>query len=533
MGGAKNCPETPRQRMIGMMYLVLTAMLALNVSTDILNGFRIVDDSLQNTFKVNNERVDEMYQKFQRAYQDNSQKYEFSYKQAKFVKEQADIAISVLDSVKREIAIRSDAKIEDIENGVHLKDVNGKDNREAATIVFGISEEDKYGVVGKRVFYILHDYRDSLIAIGTRVDSLNGVNNRQKYYDQFHTLIDISSFDKTEDPNNTWQFATFYDQPSGAALAVLSKLQNDIRNAELQMMQNLYEGSDVQDIRINKMEALVIPESNNVVQGGKYKAKIILAGVDSTKLPKYYLDGRELPNGSIELPSGQLGSHQHRGELMLFAGEDTTRYPFNFEYSVNPAAVNVSNTELSVVYRNYENKMHISVPGVAADKIRVNVTGASIKGQGAGKYILKPNDNANEIGIKVQGEISGNWTNFPEQKFRVKNLPKPDSYISIGDRKIETDVVSKNILRDSKMTINVGYGPDDLLELGYTVTMFDIKMPGHMNSNMSGNKLPASEINYINRLNVGDVVVIYPTRAVTAQGAEIKKGLRPIAITVK
>ena len=527
MGGAKNCPETPRQRMIGMMYLVLTAMLALNVSTDILNGFRIVDDSLQNTYKVNQGRAQSIMQQFTWAYENNQQKYEQTYKEAKFVQKQADIIIATLDSIKREIALRSDANPDSIQNGVHLKDVTAKDNREAATIVFGISDEDQYGITGKRVFYLLHDFRDSLIAISTALDSAN----HERYYEEFHNLIDISSFNKAE--YDTWQFATFYDQPSGAALAVLSKLQNDVRNAQIQMMIQLLNSTDASDMRINKMEALVIPESNNVVQGGKYRAKVILAGVDSTKLPKYYLDGQEIRSSTIELPSGNLGSHQHHGRLVVQNGEEETSYPFNFEYSVNPAAVNVSNTELSVVYRNYDNKMHISVPGVAADKIRVNVTGATVKGQGAGKYILKPNDSANEIGIKVQGEISGSWTNFPEQKFRVKNLPKPDTYISIGDRKIETDVVSKNILRDSKMTINVGYGPDDLLELGYTVTMFDIKMPGHMNSNMSGNKLPASEVNYINKLNVGDVVVIYPTRAVTAQGAEIKKGLRPIAITVK
>ncbi len=527
MGGAKNCPETPRQRMIGMMYLVLTAMLALNVSTDILNGFKIVDDSLQNTFKVNNRRANDIVHQFEGAYANNPAKYEIKYKQAKAIQAQADAVIAMLDSVKREIAIRSDAPIDSIQNGVHLKDVVAKDNREAATIVFGISDDDQYGVTGRRVFYALHDFRDTLITIGSNLFP----DRHQEYDEEFHTLIDISSFNKAE--FETWQFATFYDQPSGAALAVLSKLQNDVRNAEVKMMLELYNSSDASDMRINKMEALVIPESNNVVQGGKYKAKVILAGVDSTKLPKYYLDEKEISSSNIELPSGALGEHKHTGRLVVQNGELETSYPFHFEYSVNPAAVNVSNTELSVVYRNYENKMHISVPGVAADKIRVNVTGATIKGQGAGKYVLKPNDSANEIGIKVQGEISGSWTNFPEQKFRVKNLPKPDTYISIGDRKIETDVVSKNILRDSKMTINVGYGPDDLLELGYTVTMFDIKMPGHMNSNMSGNKLPASEINYINRLNVGDVVVIYPTRAVTAQGAEIKKGLRPIAITVK
>ena len=108
MSGAKNCPETPRQKMIGMMYLVLTAMLALNVSTDILNGFTMVDDSLHESIDAANSRNDKMYRDFEEATRQNPEKMQDWYNRAEELRVRADSLYNYIQDFKTQIALLAD-----------------------------------------------------------------------------------------------------------------------------------------------------------------------------------------------------------------------------------------------------------------------------------------------------------------------------------------------------------------------------------------------------------------------------------------
>ena len=136
MGGAKNCPETPRQKMIGMMYLVLTAMLALNVSTDILNGFTMVDDSLHNSVDAANNRNSKMYRDFEEATQQNPEKMQEWYNRAEELRHRADSLYNYLQEFKTQIVVLADGQKlvdERIANGIDpTREIQGKDNRDVA-----------------------------------------------------------------------------------------------------------------------------------------------------------------------------------------------------------------------------------------------------------------------------------------------------------------------------------------------------------------------------------------------------------------
>ena len=110
MGGAKNCPETPRQKMIGMMYLVLTAMLALNVSTDILNGFTMVDDSLHNSVDAANSRNSKMYRDFEEATKQNPEKMQDWYNRATELGQRADSLYNYIQEFKTQIVVLADGQ---------------------------------------------------------------------------------------------------------------------------------------------------------------------------------------------------------------------------------------------------------------------------------------------------------------------------------------------------------------------------------------------------------------------------------------
>ena len=136
MGGAKNCPETPRQKMIGMMYLVLTAMLALNVSTDILNGFTMVDDSLHNSVDAANSRNSKMYRDFEEATQQNPEKMQDWYNRAVELGHRADSLYNYIQGFKEQIVVLADgqkAVDERIAAGIDpTREIQGKDNRDVA-----------------------------------------------------------------------------------------------------------------------------------------------------------------------------------------------------------------------------------------------------------------------------------------------------------------------------------------------------------------------------------------------------------------
>ena len=136
MGGAKNCPETPRQKMIGMMYLVLTSMLALNVSTDILSGFTMVDDSLHNSVDAANNRNSKMYRDFEEATEQNPEKMQEWYNRAEELRRRADSLYNYFQDFKTQIVVLADGQklvYERSANGIDpTREIQGKDNRDVA-----------------------------------------------------------------------------------------------------------------------------------------------------------------------------------------------------------------------------------------------------------------------------------------------------------------------------------------------------------------------------------------------------------------
>jgi len=142
---AKNCAETPRQRMIGMMYLVLTAMLALNVSKDILDAFIIVNDSIEETNRIFYDKVQGNYAMFEKAYALTPEKVKDNYDKALVVKKEADELVKYIENLKAEvISVTDGIPIEEAKK-LNLRDVQGRDNFDAPTHFFIGDSQDGSG----------------------------------------------------------------------------------------------------------------------------------------------------------------------------------------------------------------------------------------------------------------------------------------------------------------------------------------------------------------------------------------------------
>ena len=235
MGGAKNCPETPRQKMIGMMYLVLTAMLALNVSTDILNGFTLVDNSLHSSISASDTRNGKLYKDFQKANIENPEKTQEWYDKAIEVQKRADSLYNYVQNFKEQIAILADGqkrvnelKAQGLDPTMHIEGNSNLDVTAQYAIVQG------NGAILKETVAYYRDY-----AAGLAEQDAELRNSIKQ------SLATERGYNNHEKDSCDWEIAIFEGMPVGASITILTKMQNDIRATEGQLIQYLIDRKSV------------------------------------------------------------------------------------------------------------------------------------------------------------------------------------------------------------------------------------------------------------------------------------------------
>ena len=499
--------------MIGMMYLVLTAMLALNVSTDVLNAFKLVDDSLHSTLSSTESRNVAMMNDFRAIRDDNPQKAGEWYDKAVEMTQRSDSLYNFIQDFKYQIALATDGpKKADPEARV----VEGKDNRDVTSHYALPDTGEKPGVVLKNKII---DYRNYLISL----DSTKAAD--------FNAIFSTADKVKEDGDIESWEEQMFHDMPSGAALPLLTKLQNDIRNAQSTMIQYLCDRTDAGDVRVNKLEAYVIPESKYVMKGDKYRAKIIMAGIDSTKTPEYYVDGQKLnARGEYEVPASSVGQKKYSGWISYVdpASGDEKHLPFNSEYTVSEPAVTISNTELNIMYSKHDNVFDISVPGISNDKISVSVSGVNVR-KDKGYWIINPPESMKEISISVTADIEGKKLPMGSRKYRVKPLPPPSAYFAFSSKEYASgEMVPYTQFGKGEMIAS--YGSDGLLQVPWKITAFAATIGG-ITYKSKDNKFTKEQLNRMAKLDSKTPIVISEIDAVGEGGT--KKRLTSIVLVLK
>lgn len=521
MGGAKNCPETPRQKMIGMMYLVLTAMLALNVSTDILNGFTLVDDSLHSSMEASVTRNEKLYRDFKEATDQNPEKMQEWYDDAIELKHRADSLWNYIQDFKTQIAILADGqkKVAEREQltGDGARNIEGNSNLDVTaqyTIVQG------NGTILKQMVAM---YRDYIVELADDDAELRNEFTRVFATDKGWNAHEQDSCD--------WEVAIFEGMPVGASITILTKMQNDVRTTESEMIQYLLDRTDAGDLRVNKLNAYVIPKSDYVIRGGKYSAQIILAAVDSTQRPEYYVEGQRINDqGLYEVVASSVGLRKFKGQIAYLnpASDEMEYLPFESEYTVGEPSVTISNNDLNIMYRGYNNQFSISVPGVSNEKIKVDVAGASVSRSG-GLWIIKPGDASKKVTITVSAELEGRMQPMGSREYRVKALPKPGAYFKSGETEYQDGNIARGALLNPNATVIASYGPDGLLDLPFKITSFKVNINGVI-TEAKGDRFTKDQLARLGKLKKGAIVVITDIRAKGPDGKDTR--LSPIPLSL-
>ena len=275
----KKRPVSPRQKMINLMYVVLMAMLALNVSNEVLNGFSLVEESLKRTTINATKENLAIYDDFAVQMKKNPQKVKQWYDKSQKVKQMSDKLYNLADELKLAIVREADGDDGDVRN------IRNKEDLEAATQVMLAPGRGR----GKELFDAINNYRNEMLKMAT--------DYHQKKAIASNLTTDIPKEVQTMGKN--WQEYMFESMPTAAAVTLLSKLQNDVRYAEGMILHTLVSNIDVKDIRVNALNAFVIPNSQTIVRGDKFSAQIVIAAVDTTQQPQIFIGGKEvnLPNG--------------------------------------------------------------------------------------------------------------------------------------------------------------------------------------------------------------------------------------------
>lgn len=512
MSGAKNCPETTRQKMIGMMYLVLTAMLALNVSSSVLDGFTMVDNSLHTTIESSEARNKSLYAEIQYLYNKNPDIVGENYDKANLVKKKSNDLFKYIEGFKSQIVKMTDKR--NANDSAYVKQILAKDNTDAPS-EYAITRGN-----GKILKQKIEDYRKFLFDLSADNPA------KQKMYQ------DIFATGKTLD-GKPWVLAMFEMMPVSAVVTILTKFQNDIRASETEIFQYLKAKNDGMDFRANKITAFVIANTRYVIKGGRYSAQFVLSAVDSLKTPEYFVGSSLIPNGLYEVNCTKPGLFAYSGQIKLIGNDGAIRsYPFKSDYVVGEQSATISNEDMNVVYRGIDNKFSITVPGVAAENIFARVTEGTVQKVG-GKFSIRVNQDG-EINIAVYAKIDGKDLPMGGGSYRVKYLPDPKSYLRYTDgrgitRLVQDAPLSKQLLKGDGVSLIASYGQDELIKANFNIASFTmLTVFGSVNAN--GSHFNAKQLSDIDKLESGGILTLKNIKAVGPDGKVRSLGLIQIQI---
>lgn len=510
---------SPRQKMINLMYIVLTAMLALNVSSDVLNGFTLVEDGLKRTNSNVSDRNAALYMQLEEFTRQNPQKGKPWLDKAADVRRQTLSLYKYIDSLKLAIVRDADGVDGKVDN------ILNQDNLEASSKVMVT-----YGN-GAKLERRLAAYRKYIAAY---------IADPKKQAAIQKALATEPVLQKGSMIKVPWVSGMFENMPVVASVTLLSKLQNDLLFAEGEALQTLVASVDAGDVRVNKLDAFVIPNSKLVMRGGKYSADIVLAAVDTTQRPAIFVNGRQLPANTrtYEFMAGQTGTFTYSGYLDVTRGDGTTsRYPFQSDYTVIEPTATVSATMMNVLYAGINNPISISVPGVAQNAVSATMTNGSLTRSGD-HWNAHPTRVGAECVITVTATFEGRSQTVSTSTFRVRKLPDPTAYIAYKDSKGNENHYkgSKPFAKSLLLAAN-GLDAaidDDLLNVHYAVVDFETivfdSMGNAMPEKSAGSRFSERQKTSFRRLSRGKRFYITRIRAKGPDG--IVRDLSPMEVIV-
>lgn len=551
MGANSPGSLSPRQRMINMMYLVLTALLALNVSREILTAFITVNEGLEETNKNFTRKTNLLYNEMDKQYSLDSAKVQKYYNKTQEAKKLTSDMVGYIDHLKNVLVAYTEKK-DTTDFKITWETKNDEDTTTMAknVPVAELGSKDTYDLPTN----LLVPDGDSNPKNGygyklkKRIDrykkDMKSLFEEKKARDQLTLGMSTDSvYSRLDGKYLTWQTYNFYHAILAADMVMLNKIVAEIRNAEADVVSKLLSMISVTDFKFDRVEAKVIPKSNYVLQGEKYEADIFVAAVSETQQPDVYvLEGADTASRKKIIQEGKkvdtsysgmtkyiinpssLGEKSYTGVVkMRVPGtkDQYNYYPFSSDYIVAQPTAVISATKVNVLYIGVENPVKVSVPGVANSRLGVTASNARISGS-RGEYMITPTAGAREVVVSASAsKEDGGSRSMGQMKFRVKRLPDPE--IKIANRS-SGETIRKISLLNQPLIARL----DALFDVSYRVVSFKMEVTIGGNTypkRTNGNKLSPDMKSLVQRLSRGDNVRISNITVAGPDGQRIVDGI--------
>lgn len=530
--GATNCPETPRQKMIGMMYLVYTALLALNVSAEILTGFVTVGDAMDKSNQSIEVKISDNYDRFQTAYDNNPDKVADQWNRAKEVKRLSEALKGSIDSAQCEFVclIQKQAVIENHETGtkrtIVLRDKEGNfllDSAKVALKEGGLNIIDKLDNTddGTRFFYGKGETPDGkavelkskIIQFKKDVKRLLGSDSASI---KMALNVESDQWNSHENKMVPWEQHNFHSTIAAADMVVLSRLKAEVMNAEFDAVKILFDQVNKDDFKFSKVSVIGRPTQTYIIQGGKYETHINIGAYDPNATFSADVNGTRLTsdeNGTVTYTAACTTPGEKKVHAKVYIKKDGGEevYEFDDSYFVAEPVAVVSLTKMNVVYAGIDNPVSISVPGVAS-----NLVSATIPGGGgsiskdpngkAGDYIIRANK-LGKITVQVEAKTDGKTSRvMGTQEIRVKKIPTP--VLKIGNYKSGATVTKNELQAIGQVRAVMEDFDFQLPALKITSFDFQVSNSGKMDIQGKGNRLSPEMTSMLNNAKRGQKVYI-------------------------
>lgn len=518
--------ETPRQKMVGMMYLVLTALLALNVSKDILNAFVIVNDSMEVTNANFDKKLADTYAQFGKKAATGGQEAEDYYKKAMEAKRLSDELVGYILQTRSEFIKLYDPEEKDFKaDTVTLRYFEAKDDYEKGTNFFaggGPGGELLKNAAGYKMMEKFKAYRQDMVNL-VNPDHRDAMNNQIG-------LKTEGDFVDAEGIKKNWVDYNFYHTIFAADLVLLNKFINEVRNAEFDVVTRLSSYVGATDFKFNAIAARVIPKKVFLFKGESFEAEVLVAAYDTASVPDVrYITGTDKwpggdggtkvngENGIVMMNIGTggmpYGEKKYAGVISLTNPLGVVEdYPFGGSFFVQESVAVISPDKVSVLYEDLDNPVSVSVPGYSAAQVTINVQGggASYRQSAPGLFLIKPTiiTKKGEQGVLISATVKnadGKAMNFPPRAFKVKKVPPP---VVLVDKRSSGSQISLNALKRAKVSAEL---VDFLFEgIEYRVIGFQLNAlvnGSPKKADIKGDVItPEARANIIDKLTPGSTV---------------------------
>jgi gliding motility-associated protein GldM len=445
MAGGK---ETPRQRLIGLMYLVLLALLALQVSSAIMEKFKFLDDSLQHANTSADNDNDIMEKQIAQAVKDNGNRSEDLkvLDQATKVRKEAKEIKDYIDALRADI-IKKTGGLENPEDPQSMY-LGAKEETEIEIMMVGGNKNGK----GYQLKTEVNKF----------VDDLNAVIGDEKKlpYLALDAKQDPRIPKNSEQRNKDFSELNFAQTPMVAAMATLSNLEAEILKHETEALAHLQSKVGLSQLKFDNVFAMYRAESRVVAAGTKYTAELFMAASSSKLTPTIVVDGRTLPvsgdgRGKLEF-TATAGAYDSEGNAkktwngkitIKNKGQDTT-FDVKGEYVVAKPVIQIQSASVSALYKNCGNELNVQVPALGSTyQPTFKASGADvINGAKKGLVTLVPNSPNVKLSVYSGGNLIG------DQDFKVRLIPKPEIIASSNGKPVDTKVgVNAGSLRSVQM----------------------------------------------------------------------------------